>query len=453
MSAVKLVNKIPVLLILKPGLSSRGKVINELVVVCPSLENPKRILVESYPYHFSKSPLGTTEWKAEHLTSILEGRLLIAFQAKELAANLRIKISKSGLSCKFQSFCLTRLFGRISEDFSPDYDDPLGTYENLLKLMDNLSEKDLQEGLNPLLKSSYLPPNLRLGELEKLPNECGVYFFYGKHDQLLYVGKSIQIRQRVISHFQEDGKNRRESKMCREVHRVDYQTTAGELGALLLESDCIKRLKPRYNIRLRRTDKYFALCLEENEWGYHTCRTISGAKAVDSVLNGEHKNLRLITLFSTKRQLVSHLNSIVKKFTLCKKLIGLETGRGPCFGFQLKKCEGACCQVESVEKYNVRLALALENIRFESWPYVGRIALREKNIATGDLQYHVIDQWRYVGSTDSRKNAVKLRSPFKKEDPVDLDCYKIIKKYLASSKQRLSRSQELFRYRTLELDR
>ena len=131
----------------------------------------------------------------------------------------------------------------------------------------------------------------------------------------------------------------------------------------------------------------------------------------------------------------------------------METGRGPCFGFQLKKCEGACCQVESVEKYNVRLELALENIRFESWPCVGRIALREKNIATGDLQYHVIDQWRYVGSTDSRKNAVKLRSPFKKEDPVDLDCYKIIKKYLASSKQRLSRSQELFRYRTLELDR
>ena len=52
--------------------------------------------------------------------------------------------------------------------------------------------------------------------------------------------------------------------MCNEIRRIDFQLTAGELGALLLESDLIKRLKPVYNLRLRETTKRIALCLQED---------------------------------------------------------------------------------------------------------------------------------------------------------------------------------------------
>lgn len=453
MSAVKLLERNPLLLMLKP-VSRRSKESNyDLIVVCPVPDHPGRYLVEAYPYDYSKNPFKAYEWNPEHLSRILDRRHFIAFQAKALAANLRLRLLNSGFSCRFQSFCLTRLLERISRDFIPDYEDPLASYESLMELVSSLNVEELEIGLKPLLKLSYLPPNLNLNDLEQLPDDCGVYFFYGKCNQLLYVGKSIQIRQRVISHFQEDGKDRKETRMVREIHRVGFQSTAGELGALLLESDCIKRLSPKYNVRLRKTDKYLALCLEEDEHGYHRCRVISGVKAVERVLTNRAAGLTLVALFGSKGALNGHLASITQDFNLCKKLVGLESGKGPCFGYQLRKCQGACCQDESNGAYNARLALALENIRFEAWPYRGRIALREKNTLTGKLEYHVIDHWRYIGSTQSRKDALKLRKPTNDDHTVDLDCYKILRKYLGAQVRSEKRSSGQFSYRTLEIER
>ncbi len=425
----------------------------DLVVVCPSVENPQQILVESYPYDFRKSKFNRREWNPEALAQILDGRFIMAFDAKPLAANIRLRLSNHGYRCKFQTFCLTRLFGRINRKYEMEDEDPLTAYEELLETIKNFEIDELEKGLNPLLKMSYLPNHLSYQDLESIPDQCGVYFFYGLRDRLLYVGKSIHLRQRVISHFQEDGKNRRESKMCSEIRRIDYKRTAGELGALLLESDSIKRLKPVYNLRLRETSKRLALCLEEDDNGYLNCRLITGKKTVDNLLTVNSEDLDFITLFSSKREALGLLKSIVIKFDLCKKLCGIESGNGPCFGFQIKKCGGACCNNEPNGSYNARLKLALENIRFATWPFHGRIALKETNLETGDLQYHVVDQWRYVGSANSRVEALKIKVPYSKTDPFDIDCYKIVRRYLLnSSTKEFSRSKE-FRYRTLQIDK
>ena len=92
-----------------------------------------------------------------------------------------------------------------------------------MDIIQNFDIDEVEKGLKPLLKLSYLPPNLPADALDHIPDKCGVYLFYGLRDRLLYVGKSIHLRQRVISHFQEDGRNRRETKMCNEVRRIDFK--------------------------------------------------------------------------------------------------------------------------------------------------------------------------------------------------------------------------------------
>ncbi len=80
-----------------------------------------------------------------------------------------------------------------------------------------------------------------------LPDSPGVYLFYGPKNELLYVGKSKNIRRRVVSHFSLSPSSGKELSICGQTHAVEARTTAGELGALLLESRLIKDLQPIHN--------------------------------------------------------------------------------------------------------------------------------------------------------------------------------------------------------------
>lgn len=90
------------------------------------------------------------------------------------------------------------------------------------------------------------PPGLQQVDLQRLPAGPGVYRFYGEQSQLLYVGKSVDIRKRVGSHFSADHKSHKEMQMAQSVVRIEHEETAGELGALLLENQQIKGLSPIY---------------------------------------------------------------------------------------------------------------------------------------------------------------------------------------------------------------
>jgi len=87
-----------------------------------------------------------------------------------------------------------------------------------------------------------------------LPNAPGVYFFYGASTLPLYIGKSVNIRTRVLSHLRAAD----EARMLQQTQRFSYQLTAGEMGALLLEAQLIKQHQPLYNHKLRRNRQ---LCL------------------------------------------------------------------------------------------------------------------------------------------------------------------------------------------------
>jgi len=92
-----------------------------------------------------------------------------------------------------------------------------------------------QQALTLLQGSAALPPQLETNVAE-IPDTPGVYLFFGEGPLPLYIGKSIKLRSRVMSHFQAASREAREMRISQEIRRVEWIETAGELGALLLEA-------------------------------------------------------------------------------------------------------------------------------------------------------------------------------------------------------------------------
>ncbi|MFK7733746.1 MAG: exonuclease domain-containing protein [Pseudomonadales bacterium] len=289
------------------------------------------------------------------------------------------------------------------------------------------------EQLNTASIPSYLDNSL----VQSIPDSPGVYYFYGEDESLLYVGKSKTMRTRVKSHFGADVREPREMRMAQEVRNVNYQVCAGELGALLLENHDIKSLQPIYNRRQRPMKKLWTIKLIEDANGY------LHSQVKDRLVEQAPEGISY-GIYSSKRTATNALRTLADEHSLCKKLLGLESGKGACFGFQLKKCHGACTGQESTAQHNVRLQLALENKRVDSWPYEGDVLVCETNTEQSITDIHAVSNWAYLGSwrieepisadqlnTESLEQLDKRGSKLTKISlGFDKDTYRILHKFM-----------------------
>lgn len=253
--------------------------------------------------------------------------------------------------------------------------------------------------------------------LEALPKQPGVYFFHGDSDTMpLYIGKSVNIRSRVMSHLRTPD----EASMLRQSRRITWVETAGELGALLLEARLIKEQQPLFNKRLRRNRQLCSLQVNAGK------PQVVYAREVDF----SHEP-NLYGLFANKRAALQTLQSLADELQLCYGLLGLEaTTRGrACFRSALKRCAGACCGKESVEEHHARFMAGLASISVKCWPWEGAVALKETRDAM--THYHIIRNWLWLGAVESLDDATALlRTPA----GFDQDGYKILCKPLLTGK-------------------
>ena len=179
-------------------------------------------------------------------------------------------------------------------------------------------------------------------DLDYLPNEIGVYYFWNNDNKIIYVGKSIKIKDRVISHFRNSSK--KEIKLCQETTKVTYTITGSDLIAQLLESAEIKKHYPIFNRKQKRIQENYALTYFTNKDGIIELK-IDYLKRV---------TYPLITYEGSKKA-KDHLKYIVETNQFCLKYCDLEKGKNSCFYFQIKKCFGICCNKESNGEYNKRV--------------------------------------------------------------------------------------------------
>jgi len=278
-------------------------------------------------------------------------------------------------------------------------------------------------------KTKNLPPNVDEQTILQLPESAGVYIFHSDEGLPLYVGKSVNIRSRVRSHFQNATTVAKEMKMSLSTHNVTYISTETEIEALLLESAKVKALQPLYNRLLRRKTSQHILVKSVNQDGYI-------AFTIESHDLSNYDNLEgVYGVFTTKQQAKLKIEEIARAYQLCTKLLGLEKSQGACFRYQLGLCKGACIHKEQPSQYNARVEFALEHTKIETWPFKSKIS-----IAISAVRSLVIDQWIPQAIFDSETETfTSLEGSF------DIDTYKIVRSYV-----RAHRSSVLLFSRSIE---
>lgn len=261
------------------------------------------------------------------------------------------------------------------------------------------------------------PPFLKK-DFDALPNSTGVYLFYSRLGELLYVGKSKTIRARVRSHFSDPS----ERWVRRRVVRIETRETAGELGALLLESKLIKELRPMFNVASRRRRKIVIAQRVETK---HRYRTVT-LEEIDYL--SVNDAFPIMAIFKHKTQAKEFLDKIAKEYKLCPKLLKLEPARKHCFSYHLGQCNGACMGEEDPALYNARFEEAFNERRVQAWPYESGVLVEERSASGKESELFLIDNWCLMASF-KRING-NYETHIKGEHRFDLDGYKILYSYL-----------------------
>jgi len=219
-------------------------------------------------------------------------------------------------------------------------------FEHLLSLCD--PEMRVFKNI-PGLNKKDLHPNLKPSTIENLPESTGVYYFYNDKDELIYIGKSKNIRNRVFSHYN-NFISKKAIEMRLNIADINYEITGSELISLLKESDEIKRFKPIHNRSQRRSIFHYGLYNYIDADGYirflYTPNNKSEASPISS--------------FSTLKAGKIYLQELIDKYNLCQKLCGLYSTTGACFHYEITECYGACIGKESPESYNSRALKVIE---------------------------------------------------------------------------------------------
>jgi len=225
-----------------------------------------------------------------------------------------------------------------------------------LKLFKMLLSKDVEkEILKSLIKTeikSGMAPKL-LDIIESLPTKTGIYYIHNEKGDLIYIGKSKNIKKRVNQHF--TGNSSKSKKIQHEVFTVTFEETGSELVALLKESEEIKINKPIYNRSQRKTIFHWALYEVLDENGYLSLQV---QKA-----DGRKKE---ITSFSSVQEGKNMLFKITSEYQLCQKINVLYETKSSCFQYKIKECNGACLGKENQKEYNQRVEDFLNEMSFQN---------------------------------------------------------------------------------------
>ena len=308
---------------------------------------------------------------AKRIVEITEGCIIVAHNSSFDYRILKTEFNRLGYTFKRKTLCTVELSKELIPD-QPSYS--LGKLTRSLgiaisdrhradgdakatvKLFKMLLNKDLKkEIITQTVKTeqkSKMTSNLRT-IIEKMPTETGVYYIHNETGDIIYIGKSNNIKKRITQHF--TGTNSKSKKIQTLVTAVTFEKTGSELVALLKESEEIKKNKPILNRALRKTIFTHALYQFTDHNGY-----------INLQIDRANREELPITTFTNRQSAKSFMHNISEKYELCQKLVGLYKTNSSCFKYEVKECAGACLQEESVEDYNQKVNVLIELHRYDN---------------------------------------------------------------------------------------
>ncbi len=207
------------------------------------------------------------------------------------------------------------------------------------------------QGMNSSLQPEFL---------KSLPEEPGVYYMLDDDQNIIYIGKSKNIKSRVMAHLT-NCTTKRALEMKNKVKSVDYELTGNELIALLLESHEIHHHKPLFNRAQRRSMYNFGLFYSIDEKGYLRLR-------IDAI--SEKDNAVPLVTFTSQMTAKNYLFNLAEEHHLCQKLCGLYHTTNSCFQYKIKECYGACIGEETPDDYNCRVQKIIDKYTYKNQSFM-----------------------------------------------------------------------------------
>ena len=307
---------------------------------------------------------------AKRIVEITEGCIVVAHNAQFDYRILTTEFGRLGYDYQRETLCTVELSQKLMPE-QPSHSlgklvrslgipiadrhrangDALATVE-LFKL---LLMKDLdKEIITENVKNLAVQFNAKLHNLVRdLPSKTGIYYLYNQANDIIYIGKSKNIKKRINQHF--TGSNKKSAQIQNEVERITFEILGSEMIALLLESEEIKRHKPKYNKALTKSVFTHALYPITDDHGYINLKLMRA--------DGRKKH---IISFTNRDSGKSFLRRISESEGLCEKFTGIYSGKGNCFKYGIKECAGACIGEEDKDTYNTRVRKIIEKYIFRN---------------------------------------------------------------------------------------
>lgn len=308
---------------------------------------------------------------AKRIVEITEDCIVVAHNAKFDNRILKTEFKRLGFEYKKRTLCtvelakqlipgqqsyslgkLTRSLGIPLSDRHRASGDALATVTLFKMLLAKDSEKSIIKDSIRLEPKLQIEPRLK-DIIDELPSITGVYYMHKSDGEIIYIGKSKNIKNRVNQHF--TSTTPKSKKMQLQVNAVTYEATGSELVALLKESEEIKRNKPIFNRAQRRTIFTHGLFSFTDDNGYLNLKVAK--------INGKEMP---VTTFANLQSAKSFMSKTVEEYNLCQKLTGQYQTSTSCFNYTIKQCFGACINDEEPEIYNERTLKIINHHSFEN---------------------------------------------------------------------------------------
>ncbi len=314
---------------------------------------------------------------AKQLVELTEDKIFVAHNVSFDYRFIRSEFKSLGYDFNRNNLCTLQLsrrlfpghrsysLGNICKDLGINIENrhrAAGDALATVKLLETLLTKCNENGGDNILATASRPnlknlhPLLDRKILDNLPEETGVYYFLNDQNQVIYIGKSRNIKQRVYSHLSNNS-SRRSIELKENIASIEYEVTGSELIALLIESSEIKKHSPYYNRAQKRKVMQYGLFSFKDDNGYLNLKIDRTASRI---------NDSPYTCFTNQAEARTILSRLAERYWLCQKLCGLYETEGACFHHEIRQCNGACIGKESTAIYNNRVTKALSTFYYDN---------------------------------------------------------------------------------------
>jgi len=293
------------------------------------------------------------------------------------------------------------------------------------------ADKVFKTFLNARSQEATLPASLPREVFDRLPSKPGVYYFKDDKGKIIYVGKAINIKKRVLGHFYD--KSTKEVRLCSATADIDFELSGSELLALLMESTAIKHHYPLYNRAQKRKIQPYGIFSYEDRNG---------------ILHLAYNKLKMapnpLTILYSPTTCRLYLEDICRRFELCPKYCHLQEQVKSCSHYRITTCKGVCRGKETIANYNAKVVSALENIGAQSENFI----IKEKGRNSQEDAFILVQNSMYAGYGFVEKEFnMKTSEDFEAfliPQPNTLETESIIKSYISKNQKTVFLLEDVF---------